>query len=121
MGDDLHLATAYLFFADEGLHAIDMVRVEVGIDHRLDRFVADLAELGHDLARLADRLTGVDDDQPFRGLDHRYVTQLPADSGIDVAGYLVNLLREVFGVLGQLRVDRRADFFLRQGGLAGQG
>ena len=121
VGDDLHLTAAHLLFGDEGLHAIDMVRVEVGVDHRLDRLVADLAELGHDLARLADRLAGIDDDQPFRGLDHRHVAQLPADGGIDVTGHLVDLLHKMLGVLGQLRVDRRADLFFGQRGLAGQG
>ena len=121
MGDDLHLATAHLFFRDKGLYAVDVIGVKVGVDHRFDRLIGDLTELGHDLARLAHRLARVDDDQPFRRLNHRHVAQLPAHRGVDITRHLIDLLGEVLGVRGQFRVDGRSNLFLGQCRLAGQG
>ncbi|MCY1535370.1 hypothetical protein D9M68_707710 [compost metagenome] len=88
--------------------------MEVGVDHCLDGLVGEFAELGHNLARLADRLAGVDDDQPFRRLDHHHVAKLPTDRRIDVAGNRVDLLGEVLGMGGQLGVYRRLDTLCRQ-------
>ncbi|MCY1523414.1 hypothetical protein D9M68_583110 [compost metagenome] len=121
LGVDLHFALLHLLFADEALHAVDVVGVEVGIDDGLDRLVADLAELRQHLARLVRRLAGVDDDQPFGRIDHHAVGEVPTDRRIDVVGDLVDLLAEVPGVLGQFGIDAGFDRFFRQGGVRAQG
>ena len=116
MGVDLHLAAGHLLGTDERLHAVDVVRVEVGVDHRLDRLVADLAQLGHDLARLAHRLAGVDDDQALGSVDGHHVAELPAHRRPDVVGHPIQLLVEMRGVRLELGVDARRDLFLGQRG-----
>ena len=106
--DDLHLPRGHVLRVDDALDAAEVVDVGVGVDHGLDRLVADvLADDLHALPRRLDTGHRVDDDQTRLALDNGEVGDLGVADLVDPGDHLEQTgLRQHLGLAPQTRIHR---------------